>query len=171
MKKSIFTFIILLHTNLVFGQFTDNFSDGNFTTSPAWSGNIGHFEIDSFSKLHLNDSITNTSYLTTQSQAIINASWEFEIKLEFPPSTSNYAKVYLTSDGQDLTSSLNGYFVKIGGESGTIDDVSLYVQNGNSNTKIIDGTDGLAANSPEFKIKVTRDAIGNWELFLDTSNT
>lgn len=42
MKKSIFTFIILLHTNLVFGQFADNFSDGNFTANPAWSGNIGN---------------------------------------------------------------------------------------------------------------------------------
>jgi gliding motility-associated-like protein len=120
MKKSIFTFIILLHTNLVFGQFADNFSDGNFTANPAWSGNIGNFEVDSFFKLHLNDSITNSSYLTTQSQAIISANWEFEIKLEFDPSTSNYAKVYLVSDQEDLTGDLNGFYVKIGGASGTV---------------------------------------------------
>ena len=106
MKKTIFTFIILLQTNLVFGQFTDTFSDGNFTANPAWSGDIGNFEVDSFSKLHLNDSIANTSYLTTQSQAIINASWEFEIKMGFDPSTSNYAKVYLVADQEDLTADL-----------------------------------------------------------------
>ena len=69
MKKSIFTFIILLQTNLVFGQFTDNFSDGNFTTNPAWSGDIKNFEVDYFSKLHLNDSAANTSYLSTASCA------------------------------------------------------------------------------------------------------
>ena len=76
MKKSIFTFIILLQANLVFGQFTDTFSDGNFTANPAWSGDIGNFEVDSFSKLHLNDSIANTSSLSTPSQAIINGSWD-----------------------------------------------------------------------------------------------
>ena len=169
MKKSIFTFIILLQANLVFGQFTDTFSDGNFTANPAWSGDIGNFEVDSFSKLHLNDSATNTSYLSTHSQAIINGSWEFEIKMEFDPSTSNYAKVYLTSDEQNLSSNLNGYFVKIGGESGTIDDVSLYVQNGISTTKIINGTDGIAAINPDLSIKVIRDNLGNWELFIDTA--
>ena len=171
MRKHLLTFIFLVQSLIGFSQFSDEFSDGNLTNNPTWLGNIGSFEVDTTFKLHLNDSIANTSYLTIQSQAIINASWEFEIKLEFDPSTSNYAKVYLVADQEDLTTDLNGYFVKIGGESGTVDDVSLYVQNGNSNTKIIDGTDGLAANSPEFKIKVTRDAIGNWELFLDTSNT
>jgi gliding motility-associated-like protein len=171
MRKHFLTFIFLVQSLVGFSQFTDDFSDGNFTNNPSWLGNIGSFEVDSSFKLHLNDSIANTSYLTIQSQAIINASWEFEIKLEFDPSTSNYAKVYLVADKEDLTTDLNGYFVKIGGESGAVDDVSLYVQNGNSNTKIIDGIDGLAANSPEFKIKVTRDAIGNWELFLDTSST
>ena len=170
MKKSIFTFIILLQANLVFGQFTDTFSDGDFTANPAWSGDIGNFEVDSFSKLHLNDSIANTSYLSTASQAIINGSWEFEIKMDFDPSTSNYAKVYFISDNPDITSSLNGMYVQIGGESGAIDDVSLYVQNDLSTSKIIDGADGIAAINPDLKIKVTRDSIGNWELFVDTSN-
>jgi hypothetical protein len=90
--------------------------------------------------------------------------------MAFSPSTSNYAKVYLTSDEQDLSSNVNGYFVKIGGESLAIDDVSLYMQNGISTTKIIDGIDGIAAINPDLKIKVTRDSIGNWELFVDTSN-
>ena len=92
-------------------QFSDEFSDGDFTTNPAWFGNIASFEVDTILKLHLNDSIANTSYLTTQSQAIINASWEFEIKLDFDPSTSNYAKVYLVADQANLTDNLNGYFI------------------------------------------------------------
>ena len=48
--------------------------------------------------------------------------------------------------------------------------MSLFVQNGLSSTKIIDGIDGIAAVNPELKIKVTRDSIGNWELFVDTSS-
>jgi len=57
----------------------------------------------------------------------------------FDPSPSNFAKVYLISDEQDLTNDLNGFYVKIGGQVGTWDEVSLYTQTGNTHIKIIDG--------------------------------
>jgi hypothetical protein len=171
MKKNFITFLFFLYSILGFSQFTDDFSDGDFVNNPIWMGNIGNFEVDTAFKLHLNDTIANTSYLSTSSHAIIKGSWEFEIKMQFDPSTSNYAKVYLTSDKQDLNGSLNGYFIKIGGESGMIDDVSLYTQNGSSTEKIIDGNDGIAASIPDMKIKATRDSLGNWELFIDTAGT
>jgi len=170
MKNLFLICIFLTYSILSFSQFTDDFSDGNFTFNPVWIGDVGNFEVDSLEKLHLNDTISNTSYLSTESKAIINGIWEFEVKMSFAPSSSNYSKVYLISDEQDLTSSLNGYYVRIGGQSGTIDDISLYIQNGSSTTKIIDGADGIAATNPDLKIKVSRDSIGNWELFADTSN-
>ena len=170
MKKYFFIFILFNLPSVSFAQFTDDFSDGDFTNNPNWTGDTARFEIDTLSQLHLNDTISNTSYLTTESKAIINGVWEFDVQLEFSPSTSNYAKVYIVSDNSDITSNLKGIYVKIGGESGAIDDVSLYIQDGNTNTKIIDGIDGIAAINPDLKIKVTRDSIGNWELFVDTSN-
>ena len=170
MKKYFFIFILFSLPSVIFAQFTDDFSDGDFTNNPIWTSDITRFEIDNLKKLHLNDTISNTSYLTTESKAIINGVWEFEIKMDFSPSISNYSKVYLISDNADISGSLNGIYVRIGGESGVIDDVSLYVQNGNTNTKIIDGTDGIAGVDPDFKVKVTRDSIGNWELFVDTSS-
>ncbi|MBC8266975.1 MAG: lamin tail domain-containing protein [Flavobacteriales bacterium] len=169
MRKHLLTFIFLAQSLMGFSQFTDNFSDGDFTNNPVWSGDVGNFEVDTAFKLHLNDTIANTSYLSTPSQAIINGIWEFEVKMAFSPSTSNFAKVYLIADKQDLSGNLNGYFVKIGGQSESVDDVSLYVQNGSTETKIIDGTDSLAATNPDFNVKVIRDSLGNWELFLDTS--
>ncbi|MGY8988569.1 MAG: lamin tail domain-containing protein, partial [Flavobacteriales bacterium] len=169
MKKLLLAFIFFTQSLVGFSQFLDDFSDGDFTNNPTWIGDVSNFEVDATYKLHLNDSVTNTSYLSVASQAIINGSWKFDVWFDFPPSTSNYAKVYLTSDEQELSSALNGYFIKIGGESGVIDDVSLYVQNGISTTKIIDGTDGIAATNPNLKIKVIRDNLGNWELFIDTS--
>jgi len=169
MKTRLLTFMFFAQSLVGFSQFSDDFYDGDFTNNPTWIGDAGNFEVDTTYKLHLNDSVTNTSYLSTASQAIINGSWEFEIKMDFSPSTSNYARVYLTSDEQDLSSNLNGYFVKIGGESGTVDAVSLYIQNGISTTKIIDGTDGIAATNPDLRIKVIRDNLGNWELFTDTA--
>ena len=169
MKKYFFIFILFCLPSASFAQFSDDFSDGNFTNNPTWIGDIGNFEVDSNFSLHLNDSTTNTSYIATQSNAILNGSWEFNVRLNFDPSTSNYAKVYLISDEQDLTTNLNGVYVKIGGESGTVDNISLYTQTGNTNTKIIDGGIGIAASNPNLRIKVNRDNLGNWELFTDTS--
>ena len=169
MRKCLLLFILATCSQVGFAQFTDDFTDGDFTNNPVWEGNINNFEIDS-TQLHLIDTITNTAYLTTESKSIINGFWEFNIRLDFSPSSSNFAKVYLISDNANITSSLNGMYVRIGGEAGAIDDVSLFVQNGLTSTKIIDGIDGSAAVNPELKIKVIRDSIGNWELFVDTSN-
>ena len=169
MKKLFLIFLFFIYSILGFSQFIDNFSDGDFTNNPSWTGSLNNFEIDTAFRLHLNDTISNTSYLSTLSNSILNGIWEFDVKLDFEPSTSNYAKVYLTSNKEDLTGGLNGYFVKIGGESNAVDDISLYSQNNLSTTKIIDGTNGLAALNPEIKIRVLRDALGNWELLVDTS--
>ena len=152
----------------LFAQFTDDFSDGNITSSPAWLGDVLNFEVDSNYSLHLNDSIANTSYLVTQSN-VVQGEWVFSVSLDFEPSTNNFAKVYLMSDKEDLLDPLNGVYVRIGGQSGTVDDVSLYAQNGTNSTEIIDGFDGVVAEHPDIMVKVTRDAIGNWELFVDTS--
>ena len=82
MKKRFFIFILFSQSLVSFAQFTDTFSDGDFTNNPMWIGDAGNFEVDSLSKLHLNDSITNSSYLSTASQAIINGIWEFEVKMD-----------------------------------------------------------------------------------------
>jgi len=152
-----------------FGQFTDSFSDGDFTNNPNWMGDLGRFEVDTNFSLHLNDTAASISSLVTQSQAIINGEWIFSVRLDFSPSTNNFAKVYLASDMIDLSGPLNGMYVKIGGQSGNIDDISLYTQTGTNSNKIIDGSPGLVSNNPDVSIKVTRDVVGNWELFLDTT--
>ena len=167
MKKLLL--VLLAFPFIGFGQFSDSFSDGDFTSNPSWLGDIGVFEVDADFSLHLNDSIASSASLVTQSQCLINSEWTFRIKLDFPPSTNNYARVYLTSDQQDLNGSLNGYLVKIGGQSGNVDDISLYSQNGTNQIKIIDGIDSLASNNVDLRVKVTRDGLGNWELFLDTN--
>jgi hypothetical protein len=151
-------------------QVADNFLDGDITNNVIWYGDLLNYEVDTGFRLHLRDSIANTSYLSAESNTIVNGIWEFNVELDFNPSTSNYARVYLVSDEQDLGGALNGYFVKVGGDSGVVDDISLFVQNGNNTIKIIDGVDGLAAITPNLSIKVTRDNIGNWELFVDSQS-
>jgi hypothetical protein len=88
--------------------------------------------------------------------------------LDFSPSASNYLKVYLASDQENLKQPLNGYFLKIG-ENGSNDAIDLYLQQGATETLIIQGIAGhVAKNTNSVSVKVTRDGIGNWTIYSDT---
>jgi hypothetical protein len=174
MTKQILTFIALFisigFSKWSNAQFTDDFSDGDFTSNPIWTGLTSNYQVSVANELQLNAPPTNgTSHLTTASQAIGNSQFDFNVRLDFDPSTSNFSRVYLTSSASDLSGSLIGYYVQIGGASGLLDDVSLYYQSGTSRSKIIDGTDGTVAISPQLDVRVTRDMNGNWELLTDTA--
>lgn len=166
----LFSILFLVLSLSSFAQFTDDFTDGDFTNNPTWTGNSTDFQVNTSFELQLNaPPVTSSKYLVTPSQAIGNAQYDFKVRLDFSPSTSNYARVYLTSSSSNLLGSLNGYFVQIGGASGALDDVSLYYQNGTSGTKIISGANGTVAVDPEVNVRVTRDMNGNWELLIDTA--
>ena len=160
---------IWLVPNAVFAQLSDDFSDGDFTTNPAWVGETTKFEVDVNQKLHLNaPAESDTAYLSTPSQSIDDASWEFLVELDFNPSASNVARVYLASNNDNLRASLNGYYVRIGGE--TQDRISLYRQDGLSSDQLITSADGLVSTDPvNARIRVTRTASSDWELLADTA--
>ena len=160
--------IFLLFAVRSFAQFTDDFTDSNYTVNPAWSGDTAKFEVDTTKQLHLNaPAVADAAYLSTASGAIDSAEWEVYVELYFNPSSSNLARIYLVADQADLNNPLNGYCVKVGG---TTDEVSLYRQDGSMEVELIDGADDMVNYSPvTVRIKVTRDASGNWELFSDSS--
>ncbi len=165
--KKIFTLFIWLLIGTLHAQFQDSFTDGDFTNNPTWIGDTDSFEINLAKQLHLNaPSNTEESYIVTATNAAVDGYWEFYVDLDFNPSSSNKAYIYLISDQSDLKNGLNGYYVLVGNTS---DEVSLYKQTGTSKTEIIDGIDGTVATTPKVKIKVTRDLLGNFELFTDTS--
>jgi len=90
------------------------------------------------------------------------------VSLDFSPSGSNFCRVYLNSNQEDLTQSLNGYFVQIGGVSGDQDAVELVRQNGTSTTTLISGMPGAAATDPvNVSVAVSRDNAGEWNLQVD----
>jgi hypothetical protein len=169
-KQILFLLFFYLVIVSVKAQFSDNFSDGDFSNSPTWTGITANFEVNPANQLHLNaPAQTDTSYLVTASQAINNAVWEFYVEMGFNPSSSNYADVFLVSNNANLKSNVNGYFVRIGN---TTDEVSLYRVDGLSKTEIIDGNDGRVSSSTvTVKVKVLRDNAGNWQLFSDTLGT
>lgn len=161
------TLLLIAVNTFVLAQFSDDFEDGDFTNSPTWTGETANFIVNGSNELQLfAPAVTDTSYLSIPTTNINNTTWNFYVRLEFNPSSSNYARIYLVSDNTDLKGSLNGYYVMVGN---TADEISLYRQDGTAVTEIIDGLDDSMNDDPcEARIQVTRDGAGNWELFRDT---
>ncbi|MEP5105087.1 MAG: lamin tail domain-containing protein [Ekhidna sp.] len=171
MKGFIFLFLLGIGGALV-GQVTDDFTDGDFTSNPTWSGDDSEFTIDGSNQLRLNNSSpasNNESYLSLPSIVISDATWEFTAGFVGLTSTglssSNQMFIFLVSDIADLEGSVNGYYVRVGG---TDDDISLFSTN--SGTPLIDGTDDVTqVSNTVISVRVTRDNSGNWELLIDNT--
>ena len=164
--RTLFAIILLFTSSIISAQFSDDFSDGDFTQNPTWIGDVDSFIVNTSNQLQLNANGEAYSYLSTANTQIDNTQWEFKVKISFSPSGNNNVSIFLVSDNTDLTQSLNGYLIKIG-ESGSDDGVDLYRKDGAAETKLIDGTAGTAASGGEFTIKVIRDNTGNWELYTN----
>lgn len=157
--------LLLLNVQYVFSQFTDDFSDGDFTVNPVWSGDVGTFTAVA-NELNSQSAVAATYYLSTPSTLATNAQWDFFFNMKFSTSGANFVDVYLMSDVADVTSPNDGYFVRIGG---TPDEVSLYKMVGGTPTILIDGPNSSvnsSSNNP-FDVRVTRDVSNNWTLFYD----
>lgn len=158
----------------------DNFTDGDFTNSPAWEGDVSDYEIVTDAILAGGSTATDETFLGSKSSvgksALVTSSanvteWKFSLGSgNFSPSGSNYFGVILMSDialsGDISTASWNGYYLKIGA-GGSSDKIELYKRTATTSTSI--GTfntstygGGLDAGA---NIRVTRDGSGNFELF------
>jgi len=170
--KALFAWICLLFLASVeaHGQFYDDYSDGDLINDPAWLGDTAQFRVDPQGRLQqVAPPASGSAMLYTHSRAIFQADWTWWMRLGFNPSGSNYADVYVLSQSPRLDSALSGYFVRVGS---TADDVCLYRQTGSTRTCIINGRDGvLNRNDNPLRVRVTRDSIGIWSLYTDTTGS
>ncbi|MGB3526825.1 MAG: lamin tail domain-containing protein [Flavobacteriales bacterium] len=167
-----FLIAALLITSVGYAQFTDDFSDGDFTANPEWSGDDALFTVDAGQLRSNTGSLTTatTYYLSTPSTLAANAQWEFFLNLKFATSGANYVDIYLMSDVQSLSTPANGYFVRIGE---TADHVTLSKMSGGGASLLIASPDGIVNSSSDnpFHIKVTRNASDLWTLQYIDGNT
>lgn len=152
-------------------QLIDDFSDGDFTSNPEWTGTSSLFRVNDNFQLQLNATEAGTAWLSTAYENFEgNMEWKFYIRLAYSPSGSNYANVYLSADKANLTEPLNGYFLRFG-EAGSEDAIELFKQEGNQTTSILRGTNGLIASSFTLWVRVTRSAQGEWQLFVSQDDS
>lgn len=166
--KTICLIIVLLTPLFLFAQFTDNFSDGDFTQNPTWTGDTELFSVENF-QLRLNSATGNDStFLVTPSTVINDTEWNFWVRLAFTPSDNNHARIYLVSNSSNLKGSLNGYYIQIGKTGTDNKRIYLFRQDGLQRTEIMAGASNLASASNNIlRIKVLRNNSGNWEIFAD----
>lgn len=157
--------IIFFFCSFAFSQFTEDFTDNDFTSNPTWSGDDLLFTA-STGVLNSQSPGAATYYLSTPSTLASDAEWSFYIDLQLSTSGANFVDVYLMSDVADLNLAMNGYFVRFGT---TADDISLYSKVAGSENLLIDGVDGLinSSTSNPFNIKITRTVSDDWDLSYD----
>ena len=156
----------------VFPQFSDNFNDGRFQSVPSatttrsveWSGDVENFMVNTDLQLQLSTPGTGSpAQLRTHSALSANAYWEWWMKLDFNPTSSNYAKVFLCSDVSDLTGDLNGLFIRVGH---TNKNICLISQKGKTTKVLIDGTaQRLNNTSVALHIQAKWDKNGTFSLY------
>lgn len=169
--KTILIGIAMLCVCRAAAQINENFSDGNFTVNPPWTGSSTDWSVNAQLQLQSNNTTPNSSfYLSTANTLATAAQWDFFCNLAFNPSSANYADVFLAASANDLMqNNTTGYFVRIGNSN---DEICLYRKDAGGAVKIIDGADGVLNNSNNvMRIRVTRNASNAWTLSRDLSGT
>lgn len=153
-------------------QLMDDFSDGNFSANPGWAGDASRFVVTN-GELQLSDGMAaanNTSSLYVSAPTSLAAStvWQFYVRLNFSPSSSNLARVYLASSLPPGAASFTGYYLQIGGISGNADALELYRQDGINRSLLLSGDAGALGGATAIaRVRVTRSTAGTWTLEAD----
>ncbi|MFM1915317.1 MAG: hypothetical protein RLZZ531_986 [Bacteroidota bacterium] len=151
-------------------QVSDDFADGEFSSNPTWTGNTNVFIVNPSQQLQLNNVNAATSYLSIPHglSTLQNHEWRFWLKQNFSPSSSNFGKVYLSADNNDLNLVQNGYYLQFG-EANATDAIRLFKLENGISTLLCSGIDGQIANSFTVGIKVVLTSSNVWELYADLS--
>jgi hypothetical protein len=167
MKQTLLIVSFLFTHCILQAQVIDNFTDGDFSQNPIWSGDVANYVVSGDSLRSNSSTLNDTLYLSTPSAIALQGQWEIYVRLNFSTSSTNYVDVYLMSDISNLRQTQNGYFVRLGNTS---DDICLYKVVNGTKTIILDGVNAsLSSSDNKVRLKVTRDAGNNWTLLREVN--
>ena len=166
--KHYFLIPFLLFFGSVHSQINEDFTDGDFTNNPIWVGTNTDFVINTLEQLQVNNTLGDTSYLTTPHglTTLDNKEWRCWVKQSFSPSNLNYGRVFLSADNSNLTLVQNGYYLQFG-EALALDAIRLFKMVNGISTQICAGPDAQIANSFVVSVKVIRSSSGLWSIHTD----
>ncbi len=159
---------LLFFAQTAFCQITDDFSDGDFTQNPSWQGDIANFKINVAGELQLNAADAGQSVLAVAGNIADTTIWNLRFRMPFAPSGSNLLRIYLLAD-QAALAAANGYYLEIG-ETGSLDALRLYRQDGGSKTLLATGQPALVAANPDIHLRIKRSKTGDWNVEAAASN-
>ena len=147
-------------------QMYDDFSDGDFSQNPAWTGDTSKFRVNSNLQLQLyadsaDSAQLSVHYAMPQGDTI---TWHFWTKLAFSPTKNNYTFVALYSDSSNLLKSNNYISMAIGDPDANDKTVTLY----RDDTLLMKSNYKLSYNTNTLNVKVQLVAQQFLTLWLDT---
>lgn len=153
-------------------QFTDDFSDGDFTNNPNWtssnvSGTGSDFQVSSLELQSNGPAASATIWISTDQIsdfASANTVWTFKARYANAPSGSNKIRIFLVSDKADLSDIPQGYYIEMG-ETGSDDGIDFYKTG--SAAPLIEDPNPTVASEINVTIRVTRTDAGEWTLEVD----
>lgn len=170
MPHSIIRFVLFLSlivcSDRISAQLVDDFSDGDFTNGPSWTGDTDDFVVNINGELQLMAPEAGESSLFTTLSYPDTIQLDMTFRLEMSPSSSNFGLIYLGLDDLD-PSVANGYYLQIG-ESGSNDAIKLYRLDNGSEILLATASDGAIASDPaQARISVTIYPDGLWSFSTD----
>lgn len=164
----------------------DQFTDGNYTATPAWGGNTGQWQYQANSTMaadvtnariiRVNPGANNPGTFSLRTPITTwnsNQEWGFWMgRLNATSATSSVA-IWLYANETNLTSNtVDGYRLFIG-DGGTQEIRLQRIENGvvASNVIVSSGSTAAALTDYAYTIRVTRDETGLWTLYTSTLPT
>ncbi len=153
----------------------DDFSDGDFSAQPAWTGHTDRFIVNAEGQLQLADAdpaSSNIRWLVTPLPGLPHPddtlTWTCFVRLDFAPSSANHARIWLIADDADLSLAQNGWYIQVGGISGSGDALLLVRVEDGQATTLLSGTAGAVGADPAVaRLRVRRLPQGTWTLEAD----
>lgn len=162
--KWYFVLFCTLLSSLVISQVRDNFDDGDLTSDPIWLGDVTNFTTNAEGYLKLQAPVsTSRSFIYTKVNIPDSFSLKMNLLIEFSPSATNLARIYINIDNIDVTKA-NGYYLNFG-ENGSADAIKLYRLANGMSTLLASGTSGAIANATNnVSFELTYKDNGKWTL-------
>ena len=148
-------------------QVSEDFSDGNFSSNPSWTGDTELFRVNDDYQLQLDAAAAGQAALFTAVDPMTAFEWRCWVKLSFSPSGNNNARIYLFTQDSSPGSFPDGIFLQLG-EAGALDAIRLMQQKMGDTDTLVCGAPGAVASSFTSGIKVIYSE-GEWRLFVDYS--